>query len=95
MSDNLERLEARLDKIDQKLDKLTEALVGIKVLEQQIRQHSESLARAFKRIDTHEEAIDKMKLQLTTTGTKIDISERFVWIVVSAGIGVAAYLFKT
>lgn len=84
--------EQRLDRIEQKLDKLADAVVSLARME-------ERMLTLFKRMDSHdgrisktEEEVDDLKNRVGTNGQALRFAERVFWIVVAAGV---TYAFKT
>jgi len=84
--------EARLERIERKLDEVGQAIVALARME-------ERMITLFKRMDKldQEQANHGRRLQLVegrvgTNGQTLRFAERVFWIVVSAGI---AYIFTT
>ena len=84
--------EQRLDRIEQKLDKLADAVVSLARME-------ERMLTLFKRMDNHDNRIGKveddvtdMKGKVGTNGQALRFAERVFWIVVAAGV---TYAFKS
>jgi hypothetical protein len=84
--------EQRLDRIEQKLDKLADAVVSLARME-------ERMLTLFKRMDAHdtrlsksEDEIDKLKGSVGTNGQALRFAERVFWIVLAAGV---TFLFKS
>lgn len=84
--------EQRLDRIEQKLDKLADAVVSLARME-------ERMLTLFKRMDSHdgrisktEEDVDDLKNRVGTNGQALRFAERVFWIVVAAGV---TYAFKS
>ena len=101
-----DHIEQRLDRLETKLDKLVELTGDIRVLRGQMAQQSESLARAFARIEEHDKRIDSMQVEsetaihdLTLHASKADIKlgfgERVWWMIASAVVGLAVYFFQS
>lgn len=83
--------EQRLDRIEQKLDKLADAVVSLARME-------ERMLTLFKRMDVHDSRIGKVEDDVTDMKGKVGINgqalrfaERVFWIVVAAGV---TYAFK-
>ena len=83
MSDN------RLHRIEEKVDKLAEAMVGMVRME-------ERLVSAFKRMDNIIEykgkldaRLGEMEKQSIVRGQKIAFAERFFWMVATGAVGLA------
>lgn len=84
--------EARLERIERKLDEVGQAIVALARME-------ERMITLFKRMDKldHEQANHNRRLQLVegrtgSNGQTLRFAERVFWIVVSAGM---AYIFTT
>ena len=83
MSDN------RLHRIEEKVDKLAEAMVGMVRMEERI-------VSAFKRMDNIIEyqgkldaRLGEMEKQSIVRGQKIAFAERFFWMVATGAVGLA------
>lgn len=84
----------RLDRIEAKLDKLTEVVA-------QIARLDEKIVSAYKRLDRHEYRIDDQEKKtedltesVVNNSTQIKNSERFFWIAVSAIASFVVYTLK-
>jgi len=86
--------DQRLDKIETKLDRLIEAIADIKVIESRLTQHSESLARAFKKIEEHDRAIDELRERNAGADKSLAFAERFFWMIATATLGVVVYFLR-
>ena len=82
--------EARLERIETKLDKMGEAITLLARME-------ERMVTLFKRMDTYETAqsdvstrLHKLERSVGSNGQALRFAERVFWIIVSAGI---AYMF--
>lgn len=80
------------DRIEQKLDKLAEAVVGLARME-------ERMITLFKRMDNYEKRQDDLetdvadlKKNVGSNGQTLRFAERLFWIVVAATV---TYLFQT
>ena len=87
-------MEHRLERIEQTLDKLTEAVA-------QIARVDERLMHVFKRLDRHEKRLDDQEddvRELVSTVTlntgSLKNAERFFWIAVSACASVLVYMIR-
>ena len=83
--------EQRLDRIEQKLDKLADAVVSLARME-------ERMLTLLTRMDNHEGRLSKVaddvpevKGKVGTNGQALRFAERVFWIVVAAGV---TYAFK-
>lgn len=78
----------RLDRIEQKLDKMADAIVSLARME-------ERMVTLFKRMDNYEgnqtkiqERVNKLEKTSATRGTVLSGVERLFWIVVTVGLTV-------
>jgi len=95
MTDDVtDRFEQRLDKIETKIDRLIEAIADIKVIENRLTQHSESLARAFKKIEEHDRALDDLRERNAGADKSLAFAERLFWMVATASLGVVVYFLR-
>ncbi len=90
MGDRLLVDEARLERIEKKLDGLSEAIVSLARIE-------ERMITLFNRSDIVEQRIERLSERVAAmeklTGT-IRFGERLFWIAVSTGAGVIAFWVK-
>ena len=84
--------DARLERIESKLDTLSDAVVSLARME-------ERMITLFKRMDNHDSRIGRveddvtdMKGKVGTNGQALRFAERVFWIVVAAGV---TYAFKS
>ncbi len=87
-------LSDRLDRIDVKLDKLSEAVSQLARIEERISHQTESMGQIDSRLNDMEARIRTLELQGSSRGVLLAGIERFGWIVISALIGVAAFFYK-
>lgn len=81
--------EDRLDRMEQKLDKMADAIVCLARME-------ERMVTIFKRMDTFDDTIrkidarmDEQEKQAIARGQKIAFAERFFWMVCTGAVGLA------
>jgi septation ring formation regulator EzrA len=86
--------EQRLNRIETKVDKMTEAMVDLVRAEEKLVQLHESTHILFQKISTMDDRIRSMEKSYSDTNTTVGILSRAFWIVmtgiISAGIG---YIF--
>ena len=85
----------RLNRIETKLDKLTEAMTLIARVDEKLTAGAARIDRLEYRLDEQEEDIDNLKGIVGYNSQSVKIAERFVWILVSAVIGLVMYGYKT
>jgi len=84
----------RLNRIEAKLDKLTEAMSMIARVDEKLVAGSARIDRLVCRLDEQESDLDKIKNIVNYNAQSVKIAERFVWILVSAVVGLVMYGFK-
>lgn len=85
---------ARLNRIEVKLDKLTEAMSMIARVDEKLVAGSARIDRLEFRLDEQETDLDKIKNIVNYNAQSVKIAERFVWILVSAVVGLVMYGFR-
>lgn len=93
MSDQTD-YSVRLNRIETKLDKLTEALTMIARVDEKLTAGSLRVDRLEYRLDEQETDLDKIKEIVGYNSQTARTAERFVWLLVSALVGIVAYGFK-
>lgn len=88
-------LSDRLDRIDVKLDKLSEAISQLARIEERISHQHDNMNQVDSKLSDLEKRIRTLELQGSSRGVVIGSIERFGWIVMSALIGLVAYFFRT
>ena len=85
---------ARLNRIEVKLDKLTEAMSMIARVDEKLVAGAARIDRLEFRLDEQEADLDKLKTSVSQNTQSVKTAERFVWILVSALVGVIMYGYK-
>jgi hypothetical protein len=81
--------DARLTRIEGKLDKLSEAVVSMARMEERIItvfNRMDNLDTNFKKFD---DRIDEVEKQALTRGQKIAFAERIFWMILTGAVGLA------
>jgi len=81
--------EERLSRVENKLDKLSEAVVEMARMEERlltIFKRLEHMNAAFKKYD---DRVDEIEKQALIRGQKIAFAERLFWMVVTGAVGLA------
>jgi Fic family protein len=86
--------EARLQRIENKLDKLSEAFTILARVEEKIMSSNGRIDRLEFRADESERDMDKMKAVIGYNQNTVRIVERFAWILVSSLVGTIMYFLK-
>jgi cob(I)alamin adenosyltransferase len=86
--------EARLQRIENKLDKLSEAFTILARVEEKIMSSNTRIDRLEFRADESERDMDKIKGIVGYNQQTVRQVERFAWILVSSLVGTLMYFFK-
>lgn len=86
--------DRRLDRIEGKLDKLSEVITAIARVEEKLLAGSGRIDRLENRADKHGKEIDELKKVTQYNHTYVKTIERFAWILISAVIGLATYYVR-
>jgi len=86
--------DRRLDRIEGKLDKLAEIMTSVVRVEEKMAAGSERLARLEKTVDQHDTDIDELKAVSALNSNYVKGAERFLWMLVSAGIALGTYYVR-
>ena len=81
----------RLNRIEAKLDKLTEAMSMIARVDEKLVAGSARIDRLEYRLDEQESEIDTLKSDVGQNTQSVQAAERFVWVLVSAVVGLVMY----
>jgi len=84
----------RLNRIEAKLDKLTEAMAMIARVDEKLVAGSARIDRLEYRLDEQESDLDGVKSIVGYNSQSVKIAERFVWILVSAIVGIIMYGYR-
>lgn len=84
----------RLNRIENKLDKLTEAMTMVARVDEKLTAGSARIDRLEYRLDEYEGDLDSIKQIVGHNAQSVKIAERFVWILISAIIGLATYYVR-
>jgi len=83
--------EDRLNRIEQKIDKLSEAITMIARVEEKLSANNARVDRLEFRADEQEADTDKLKEIVGYNAQSVKIAERFVWILISSIVGLVMY----
>ena len=85
----------RLNRIETKLDKLAEAMTLIARVDEKLTAGAARIDRLEFRLDEQEGDLDKVKAIVGYNSQSVKIAERFVWILISAVVGLVMYGYRT
>ena len=90
----MEVLEQRLDQIDTKLDKLSDAVSRLAAVEERLIHQTSSLDSLNRKLEESEQRIRLLEHQAGARGVVLASIERFGWLLLTTALGVIAYTFK-
>jgi chromosome segregation ATPase len=82
-----ENTASRLDRIEEKLDKLTDAMVAMARAEEKIINLQEDQYNMFERMNKHSEKLDEIERVCNDNHRTICIINKLFWVVTVAVIG--------
>ena len=83
-------LSARLERIEDKVDRLAQSLIAVARVEERIATMFSTQAEVNKRLGKHSDRLDEVEDGLAKTAGVGRVAERVFWVVVTAGV--AAYM---
>ena len=86
--------EQRLEKIEEKLDRLADAVVSIARIEERVATVLKQNDRFFIRMDKMEERVDAVENNSNINTRSFSFVERFLWVCVSSGVGLLVYFLR-
>ena len=86
--------EARLERIEEKLDKLSEAVTSIARVEEKIYASTKRADRLEHRLDMHEKDLDAIKSTVAYNSKTVAGVERIFWILISGGASALVYFLR-
>ena len=84
----------RLNRIEAKLDKLTEVMTMVARVDEKLTAGSKRIDRLEYRLDEYEGDLDNIKAIVGYNAQSVKIAERFIWILISSLIGLATYYVR-
>ena len=97
MVDKLDRLEEhvlredkRLDRIEEKIDKLSETVISLARAETKLIQLEQDRQLTTERLNKHSDRLDRVEHRIDETAITVRIVNRIFWIFVSAVIAAGA-----
>lgn len=86
--------ERRLEKIEDKIDKLSEAVVSIARIEERVTTVLKQNDRFFDRIERLENRVDLVETHAAASQKTVAFAERFMWVTIAAAVGAGAYFVR-
>ena len=86
--------ERRLERVEIKIDRLSEALVSMARIEERVTTVLKQTDRFMDRLDRMDERLEIVELQSNLNKKSVTSTERVIWILVTAGISTAFYMLR-
>lgn len=87
-------MDNRLDKIEEKIDKLTDAMVSIARAEVKLQQMEKNWQTNYDRMNRFSEKLDSIEAQVRENANTVGIINKLFWVaVVAVGGSIAAQLW--
>jgi len=93
LREHLTQENHRLDRIEEKLDKLTDTVVALARAEEKLINLEKSRQDFADAIDNHDERIDVVEGKVTSLEMTANIVSKLFWIVITVGAGYVASNF--
>ena len=90
----MDDLSRRLYQIDSKLDKLSDAVSRLAMIEERITHQTTSLTRQDERLDEQDKRLRQLEFLSSRRGVMLNYVERFGWLVLTAAIGLLSYFLR-
>ena len=93
MADDTTQLVDRLDRLEQKIDKLTDAMVTLARTEEKIMALEGDKKTLTERINRHSEKIDELNEEVKNNSRVTSNITKGIWIVVAAVVSIGVRTF--
>ena len=90
----MEVIQQRLDQIDSKLDKLSDAVSRLAAVEERLIHQTTTLDAVNRKLEDSEKRIRTLERQASARGVVLASVERFGWLILTTLIGVVAYTLR-
>lgn len=88
-----EEINKRFDRIESKIDKLSDAMVSLARTEEKIMAMEAEKANLNDRLNRHSEKLDELNDKVNENGRTVSTINKIVWVVVAAVVTVAVKSF--
>lgn len=82
--------ESRLDRIEAKIDKLTDAMVSVARAEEKLVNMEQKYAAQYDRMNKFSEKLDELERIVTTNAATVNTINKLFWIAIIAMAGAIA-----
>lgn len=86
--------DARFDRLEQKIDKLTDAVTAIARVEEKILASNMRLDRAELRLDINESELDELAKVVRDNSGIVKFADKMFWLIVGSVTGFIIWLTK-
>ena len=87
-------MEKRLDKIEEKIDRLTDAMVSIARAEEKLAQMEQNYTASYDRMNRFSEKLDIIEEQVRNNAHTVGIINKLFWAAIVAALGaIAAHIW--
>jgi hypothetical protein len=87
--------DARFDRLEAKIDKLTDAVTAIARVEEKILASNARLDRAEYRLDLNETELDSLSETVRANAGTAKFADKFFWLVIGGLVSLTVWIFKT
>ncbi len=87
-------IQQRLDQIDSKLDKLSDAVTRLATIEERMVHQTTTLDSLNRKLEESDKRIRSLERQASARGVVLASAELFGWLILTTVIGVVAYTHK-
>ena len=88
-----EEINKKFDRIESKIDKLSDAMVSLARTEEKIMAMEADKANLNDRLNRHSEKLDELNDKVNENGRTVSTINKIVWVVVAAVVTVAVKSF--
>ena len=83
-------MEHRLDKIESKIDKLTEAMIGLARAEEKLHNMESKYNASYDRMNRFSEKLDAIEEQVRHNAQTVGVINKLFWVAIVAAAGTIA-----
>lgn len=95
LEEHILKEDKRLDRIEEKIDKLSETVISLARAEEKLVMLEDDRKTINERLNKHSDRIDHVEGKVDDTTVTITVLNRLFWIVLTAVIGAMAYQYIT
>ena len=86
LKEHLKQDQSRLDRIEIKIDKLSETVIALARAEEKLITLESNRLEVGKRLDAHDERLDRHSERLNSGAVTLNTIQKVFWLIVSAAI---------